>query len=191
MSLPSGASPWNGTSGRVEGQNTTLYTHDDIIYIDERRTTTLFYKNITLTLYSQKGLKLPWGKRLTETGTDKDRLLYWPITSLDHSTLCYLQDIFELLPHLCRGFSSGGCGGPLASAGALTDCKLALTLVFTANWLNSCGHLHVLFHNAHLLSIRSQGLLSFFSRVHLWLTARSRVNMKHCNSFIFLVPSVE
>ena len=44
--------------------------------------------------------------------------------------------------------------------GALTDCKLALTLAFTvSNWLNCCGHLHILFHNAHLLLIRSHDLL--------------------------------
>ena len=42
---------------------------------------------------------------------------------------------------------------------SLLICKLALTLAFTTtNWLNCRGHLHILFHNAHLLPIRSRGL---------------------------------
>ena len=35
-----------------------VYTHDNRIYMDGERTKTLFYRNITLTLYSQKGLNL-------------------------------------------------------------------------------------------------------------------------------------
>ena len=70
----------------------------------------------------------------------KDRLLYWPITSsLDHSTLCYLQDPLST--------SSASQAGLLN----LSDCKLGLTLTFTvSNWFNCRGHLHILFHNSYL-----------------------------------------
>ena len=43
--------------------------------------------------------------------------------------------------------------------------------------INCRGHLHILFRNSHLLPIRSYDLLPLITQVHLWLTARSRVNM--------------
>ena len=58
-------------------------------------TITLLYKNIYIFLFFRKELKLLWFMRQTNGrgGGRQDRLLYWPITSsLDHSTLCYLQD---------------------------------------------------------------------------------------------------
>ena len=56
-----------------------------------------------------------------------------------------------------EGHPTGGC---ILQWGALTDCKLARIPAFTAsNWLNCRGHLHILFHNAHLLPIRSFDLL--------------------------------
>ena len=47
-------------------------------------------------------------------------------------------------------------GGIIPQRGTLTDYKLVLTLAFTAF---NCGHLHILFHNAHLLPIWAQDLL--------------------------------
>ena len=124
-----------------------------------------------------------WDRR---TGADKT-LLYWPITSsLDPSTLRNLQDPFRtsdsrpglpqapagalsvnaswlwLWPLLSPTLSIGGhlIGGSSLQWGALTDWKVALTLIFTAsNWLNFHRHRHILFHNVHLLPIRSHYLL--------------------------------
>ena len=51
---------------------------------------------------------------------------------------------------------STGCSNP--QRGALADCKLILTLAFNvSNWLKCHEHLHILFHNAHL--IRSRDIL--------------------------------
>ena len=67
-----------------------------------------------------------------------------------------------LWPSLPPTLSTGGRpnGGSSPQRGALTDGKLALTLAFAVpNWLNCCGHLHISFHKAHLLPIRSHDLL--------------------------------
>ena len=67
-----------------------------------------------------------------------------------------------LWPSLSPTVSTGShpTGGSSLQRGAFTDCKLALTLAFTAsNWLNCHGHLHILFHNACLLPIRSHDTL--------------------------------
>ena len=52
------------------------------------------FKNIYVFLFFRKELKLLWFVRQMDVVAGRqDRLLYWPITSsLDHSTLCYLQD---------------------------------------------------------------------------------------------------
>ena len=145
-----------------------------------------------------------WGRQV--------RLPYWPITSsLNHSTLCYLQyplntssasrpgllnrrplratapsrafsltaSWLSLWPPLSPTLSTGGrpTGDSSNQRGALSVCKLALTLAFTvSNGLNCRGHLHILFQNAHFwldLGI----FFRLFTQVHLWLMAWSRVNM--------------
>ena len=129
-----------------------------------------FYKIITLTLYSWKGLKCLWFMRDTDGGR-QDRLLFWLITSsLDHRMLCYLQNPTKHFCFLAEDAQSEAAEGSVPQRGALTDCKLALTLVFTAtntNWLNCCRHLHILFHNAPKLLIRSRDLLLIYSGASL------------------------
>ena len=61
------------------------------ILLYSTRRTTLLNKNIYVFLFFWKELKLLWFVGQTDGGR-WDRLLYWPITSLDHNTLCYLQD---------------------------------------------------------------------------------------------------
>ena len=52
-----------------------------------------FFIRIYVFLFFQNKLKLLWFVRQTDGVGRQDRLPYWPITSsLDHSTLCYLQD---------------------------------------------------------------------------------------------------
>ena len=120
--------------------------------------TTVLLKSIYVFLFFRKGLKLPLFVRKMDWGRQQ-RSLYFPITSsLDHSAVLYSRPHLALLLLLGRG--------------AFTDCNLALILAFTAsNWLNCHGQLHILFYNAHKLSIRSRDLLP------LIYTARSRVNM--------------
>ena len=68
----------------------------------------------------------------------QDRFLYWPITSsIDHSTLCYLQDPRSTSAS-SPGFYNRRPGmGHRPRGGDLSDCKLALTLAFTvSNFLN-------------------------------------------------------
>ena len=43
-----------------------------------------------------------------------------------------------------------------------------------SNWLNGHRHLPIFFHNAHLLPI----FVRLFTQLHLWLTARSKVNIQ-------------
>ena len=122
--------------------------------------------------------------------TDLDRLPYCPITSsLDHNMLCYFQDPFStsaswpgLLnwrPLRVTAPSSALTLWPSLSqtlnwrppnlrqqspAGHSLWLQLALTLSFTVsncNWLYCHGHLHILFHNAHLFPLRSRDILPF------------------------------
>ena len=133
--------------------------------------------SLSRTLYSLKDVEasVVYGRR-TETGTDKDRLLYWPIISSLNAVLSSRPHLAFLL-HLSRGCSTEGRWGQLPSARRSTDCKLALTLAFTdSNWINCRGHLNILFHNTHLLPIRSRDLLSFIY-TGASETVRSRVNM--------------
>ena len=87
---------------------------------------------------------------------DLDRLLYWPITSsLDHSTLCNLENPTK---HFC--FSAGAAQpeawyGPQAPAGRFQWLLAGFDSAFT----DSNSQLHILFHNVHLLPIRSRDLL--------------------------------
>ena len=65
-----------------------LYSHNAWIKNDHNS----LYKNICVLLFFPKELKLLWFVKQADGGR-QDRLLYQPITSsLDHSTLCYLQD---------------------------------------------------------------------------------------------------
>ena len=64
----------------------------------EEGRTRLLYKNIYVFLFFRKELKLLWFGRQTDAGR-QDRLLYWLIiSSLDYSTLCYLQDLLNTSP---------------------------------------------------------------------------------------------
>ena len=100
--------------------NYNIYRRTVAIYRDEGRTTTLFFfiKIYTTFLFFLKGSNLC---SVWESDEHREtRLLYWPITSLDHITLYYVQ-----YPHLAllgRGYLTGGSCGPLAN-----DCKVALT----------------------------------------------------------------
>ena len=134
-------------------------------------TITLFYKNITLVLYSRKGLKLLWGERQMDGGGERqDRLLYWPVTSsLDHIPLCYLQDPLSN-QRSDMGHRPQEERSQWLQAGS--DSALA-----DSNWLNHRGHLHILFHNADNFRLDHVILFRSFTQVRLWLTARSRVNM--------------
>ena len=142
-----------------------------------RMTITLFYKNITLALYSRKGLKLLWFVRQTDGGR-QNKLLYWPITSsLDRSILCYLQDPTKhFFCFLVRVAQLEAWYGPQAPARCSQWLQAGSDLVLTdSSWLNNCrGHLRILFHNTHNFCNSS----CLFEQVILWLMARSRVNMQ-------------
>ena len=63
-----------------------------ILAVDVMKEETLLFKNKYVFLFFRKGLKLLCCVRQRDVGR-QDRFLYWPMTSsLDHSTLCYLQD---------------------------------------------------------------------------------------------------
>ena len=80
------------------------------------------YKNIPLFIF-QSFCERDRGRQW-----DKDRLLYWPITSsLRHRTLCYLQDPYLALLLLGRGTLPEVAVVPLPPASALSNSKLALT----------------------------------------------------------------
>ena len=92
--------------------------------------------------------------------TDLENLLYWPITFHDHSTLCYLQNPTW---HFCF---SAGVAQPVVWYGLQTPAERSQWLqagsdseLTDSNWLTCGGHLHILFHNAHLLPIRSHNIL--------------------------------
>ena len=125
----------------------------------------------------------------------QDRLLYWPLTSsLDHSTLCYLQETLSTssasqpgllnrrpgMDHgtpqvrtqwLQAGFDSAFTGSnslnwrppnwrqqPLARRSHWQQTGSHSGL-HCSNLLNCRRQQHILFHNAHLLPIRTHDLL--------------------------------
>ena len=95
---------------------------------------------------------------------DRDRLLYWPT---------HLLTIAALLPHF-------GCGrwGPQPSV-----CRLPLTLAFLSvtNWTATGTCLY-----SFITPTWFRLFFYLFTPVHLWLTARSRVNIQHKGSLLLL-----
>ena len=107
----------------------------------------------------------------------QDRLLYWPITSsLDHSALCYLQDPLSTSSASRPGLLNRRSGMGHRQAcfdSALSDSNsLKWRLpnwrqqpsAKCSHWLTptdstAARHRHILFHNAHLLLVRSHDFL--------------------------------
>ena len=122
-----------------------LYTHD------ERRTTTLLYKNITLTLsfWKRVEVSLMCQKDKRRQGVKET---YCPITSfsLDDTMLCYLQGLTssllqrDELNQLSPGWGClASCGlcplsadSPLLQAG--TDARLTLTPIDRDPYVDIC-----------------------------------------------------
>ena len=108
---------------------------------DEGRKTTLNYKNTYVFLFFSKELKLLWYVKRTDGGR-QDKLQYWPITSSDHSMLCYFQDPIWLFFCFSTGVTQSErlnreLWGWCPQRGALSDCKLVLSLALTdSNWPN-------------------------------------------------------
>ena len=110
----------------------------------------------------------------------QDRLLYWLITSsLDHSTLCYLQDPLNT-------FSASWPG--LLNRRSLEAIALSRVFWLTESWpslwpsqsptLSTAVGIYI-YHFIMPTYFWSDHMNFFrlFIQVHLWLTARSRVNM--------------
>ena len=93
----------------LQARETNLVSRSHVAYHDEGKTTTLLYKNIYvfILLWTQGCC----GVRDRQREGDKDRMLYWLITSssLDYTMLCYLQDPhLALLQLLGSEYSTGG-----------------------------------------------------------------------------------
>ena len=115
--------------------------------------THFFIKNISHTLYSQKGWCWLW-----EVSEDKDGLLFWPKVFLT---------IAALLPHRGWGCSTMGHWGLKALCLPLA-LNSASCLQLTPTGSNGLVH--------HVLPL----FFRLFTQVHLsWLTTRSRINMLH------------
>ena len=86
---------------------------NNFVYRDEgrRKNNTFFIKMYLSHFILERGWSFCSVRDGTVTGIDLDRLLYWPITSLDNSTLCYLQEPTALLLHLSWGCSNEGRWG--------------------------------------------------------------------------------
>ena len=85
-------------------------------------------------------------------------------------TQLLLLTIAALLPYLGWGCSTGSCWGPQPSV-----CKLALTLAFLSP-TNSTAAGTCLY--SFLTTTCFHLFFHWFTQVHLWLTARSRVNIQ-------------
>ena len=115
-------------------------------------------------------------EKWVETGTDG---YIDPTSSLDHSTLFYFSRTATsgrsaewdsaLLPNLGWGCSTGGRWGPQTSV-----CKPTLTLAFLSP-ANSTTAGTCLY--SFITSTCFRFFYRLFIQVHLWLTARSRVNI--------------
>ena len=134
------------------------------------------YKSIYIFLFFCKGLKLLWCVRQLD-GVKQDRLLYWPITSLDHSALCYFQGPHLALLLLGQGCSTGGLVWATGPSGALS--MTASWLWLGLHWLQlTSRYLHISPHNTYNFQLDCVILFCLFTQVCLWLTAQLRVNMQ-------------
>ena len=151
------------------------------VYCDERKTTTFGNKNILVLLFFRKRSNLWRCECDRRIQGDKDRLLYWLITSfsLDYTTLCYLQD-FTL--HFC--FSAGvliqrpqWADAPSGRSPWLLDRSDSRhTLTQLTRTLTR--HMHISFHYAH--DFRSTVWCVLFREISDWLLCQ-------CNICIYLL----
>ena len=152
----------------------------------EERKTTLLFRNVYIFLFFRKGVKLLCCVWQTNGGR-QDRLTYILLLTIAHCVIFKTHLALLLLGQgLSAGgrweqqaparrsnwfqtgfYSDLHClqitqleATQLVAAGRSHRLQLTLTLAFTVpNWLNYRGHLHILFHNAHLLPIRSPDIL--------------------------------
>ena len=91
-------------------------------------------------------------ERWVETGTD---CYIYPTSSLDHSTLCYVQEPTEYFFRLLTGVAQPEVAeGNSSQRGVLSLQAGSYSGLLVSNWLNYRGHLPILFHSAHLLPLR-------------------------------------
>ena len=83
-----------------------------------------------------------------------DNFFSWPLYAVLSS-----RPHLALLPHLGRGCSSRGSWGLLPSAVRSHWLQAGSDSGLHSSNFNCHGHLHILFHNAHLLPIRFRDLL--------------------------------
>ena len=140
---------------------------------NERTNTLLYKKYVSLTLYSERIDVSVVCERWVKTGTDG---YIDPTSSLDHSTLCYLQEptylFFSVLAAVAQPGVAEGHGSQSASWASV--CKLALTLAFLCP-TNSTAASTCLYSFITYTCFRF--FFRLFTQVHLWLRARSRVNI--------------
>ena len=133
--------------------------------------THFFIKDISHTVFSRK----VWCFcGVWDIGGGGDRLLYWPNFSLDHSTLCYLQEptkhFFCILAEVAQPRVTEGHDpqwGILSQQAALTQAFLFQT-DSTATGICLYSFITPTFFRF---------FFRFFTQVHLWLMAQLRVNI--------------
>ena len=162
-----------------------------------------YHVYIYVFLFFRKELNLLWCVRQTDVGK-QDRFPYWPITSsFGHSTMCYLQDppitsasrpgllsrrpLRETAPS--GSFSlAATCSHSGLHCLQLSQLEAAApsgTLSLTAKWIwlwpslspTDSGICIYYFITLTHFRLDHMTLFRLFTQVHLWLTARSRVNM--------------
>ena len=156
--------------------NAEVRTSYNAVYRLKEETTILGYKNIALFINLGVYASVECERR---TMGDTEKLLYWPIiySTLDHSTLYYLQDctnhFFCFLAEVLNLRPLWAAKSHSLQWIALNDSNLAPTHALTGSISIHfpSRHLHISFLNA-TTSHRSHDCFRF-------LTARSRVNMQH------------
>ena len=123
-----------------------------------------------------------------QTDGDEDRLLYWPIHSfsLDHNTLCYLHGLsFSLSTRRTQPLSARALFGPLRPRFSIYRLNWLLQAETDFKLRPPLSHLGICIY--HFITPTHFPLTTWLLPLiftgascaeNLWLTARSRVNMK-------------
>ena len=127
------------------------------------RTNTLLYKNIYLSHFILERVDISVVYEKWVQTAILTQLLLWP----EHAVLSSRTHL-ALLPHLGRGCSTW------VRWGLLSVCKLALTLAFLSPTDSTAAGICLY---SFITPTCFRFFFRLFTQVHLWLTARSRVNI--------------
>ena len=126
--------------------------------------------------------------KLLWCGRDRRRqgqtsLLTHNFFSIPYHAVLFSRSHLTLLLLLGQGYSAGGPLWAIASSGELSVTVSWHWLTLSPNDPNWQAGIGMNYFITPTISNRSRDCFRLFTQVHLWLTARSRVNIQHKNKY--------